>query len=130
VSAGTYVFQTIFDLTGFNLAATSITVACGTDNALNAVRLNGTVVAGDCDHFNPFPTGTFVIASGFAAGNNTLQFDVFDAGSPMAFRAQFTSETRPGDGGGPVIPEPTTLLLVGSGIAGIAARAKKRKTQV
>jgi hypothetical protein len=113
-SAGTYVFETTFSLAGFNPASATITVRCGTDDFMDAVSLNGGAVAGDCDAFNPFPTGTFTIASGFNAGVNALRFSVRDGGPPMAFRAEYTSDVQPLS----AVPEPASLVLVTAGLAG------------
>jgi hypothetical protein len=123
--AGTYVFQTMFNLTGFNPSTATITVRCGTDNSLTGATLNGTAITGaDCDGFNPFPAATFTISSGFAAGVNTLQFSVVDAGPPMAFRAEYTSDVQPISGG--AIPEPATFGLLASGVAVLALLRRRR----
>jgi hypothetical protein len=113
--AGTYVFETTFNLTGFNPATAAITVRCGTDDFMDAIRLNGIVTGGDCDAFNPFPSGTFTLSSGFNAGLNTLQFSVRDTGPPMAFRAEYTSDVQPLS----AVPEPATAALVAIGFVGI-----------
>lgn len=123
--AGAYLFQTMFDLTGFNPAATSISVSCATDDRLDGVLLNGVAVAGDCDGYGVFQN--FTISSGFAPTTNTLQFNVVDTGFPMGFRAQFTSNATPINGA--AIPEPASLLLVGSGVAGMVAKARRRMRQ-
>jgi hypothetical protein len=122
---GTFVFQTMFSLVGFNPAATQITVGCATDNALVGVRLNGASLAGSCNSYSPFPTGTFVINSGFNGATNTLEFDVLDEGPPMGFRAAFTSETRPLDTS--AVPEPASLFLLGTGVVGMVARRRKQR---
>lgn len=123
--AGTYLFRTTFNLTGFDPALTTITASCGTDNLLTVVHLNGVGVGGDCDGFNPFPSGSFAINAGFVGGVNTLDFEVVDQGFPMAFRAQFTSDTQPlQNGPGPTpVPEPATLAL----LAGAAALFARRR---
>jgi hypothetical protein len=120
--AGTYVFQTTFDLTGFIPSTASITVRCGTDNGLNSVTLNGAGVTGDCDGFNPFPSGTFTISSGFTTGVNTLQFSVQDAGPPMAFRAEYTSDVQPLS----AVPEPATFALLAGGLTALALLRRTR----
>ena len=123
-SAGSYVFETTFDLTGFDPTLTSISGQCATDNSLSGITLNGGSVSGDCDGFGSFGA-LFSISSGFVGGVNSLQFTVVDAGSPMAFRAQFTSDTTPL--GPSAIPEPSAFVLMGGGLLLIAARLKRKR---
>jgi hypothetical protein len=119
--SGNFVFRTTFDLTGFNPLATSITVRCATDNALTGVSLNGNSATGDCDSFGSF--SSFVLASGFSAGVNTLDFTVTDFGPPMAFRVEFDSETRELPTG---IPEPSTFLLSAVAIGALVIHRRTR----
>ncbi len=120
-SAGTYVFETTFDLTGFNPSLTSITVSCGTDNFLDAVAINGAGVTGNCDGFSGGFTGMFSITSGFVTGINSLQFSVRDVGAPMAFRAQYTSDTTELS----TVPEPGAFFLMACGLMVVAVRMRK-----
>ena len=113
---GTFVFQTSFTLAPlFNPAATSISVLCATDNLLSGVTLNGSAVTGDCDGFAAFAPA-FNITSGFVAGVNTLAFSVVDLGPPMAFRAEYISNTALLPTDQVPVPEPTTMLLFGTGM--------------
>jgi hypothetical protein len=115
LSAGTYDFQTTFNLTGFNPASTTITVSCATDNLLDHFQVNGITVAGDCDGFSSFGA-PFVVNTNFVAGLNKLDFFMVDLSLPMAFRAEFTSNTAPLSG----VPEPATVLLSSTGLALLA----------
>jgi hypothetical protein len=75
------------------------------------------------DVFINSSSGEFV---SFVAGNNSPQtsrvFNLAGTGAPtadmMGLRTQFTAEA---------IPEPTTLLLLGTGLAGVAAKVRKRR---
>ena len=114
-TTGPWVFRTTFNLTGFNPNNTTITVTCAVDNIVTSVQLNGTVVATTgqaCDNYAAYHS--FVINSGFVSGVNTLDFYISDTGQPLAFRAEFTSDTTSTTG------VPTVVSMnpqTGSGIA-------------
>ena len=119
--AGDYVVRTTFNLTGFNLALTSLSFICGVDNRVADVQINGTSVFGlgnSCDSYVNLGLPR-LINSNFLAGVNTLDFTVRNdaGGEPMAFRADYTSDTTPLSTS--EVPEPGTLLLSAAGIAAL-----------
>jgi hypothetical protein len=123
---GTFVFQTTFTLPAlFDPAATFIQVSCATDNFMAGATLNGSGVGGACTGFGGFAS-PFNITSGFQAGTNTLQFSVGDSGPPMAFRAEYVSNTRVLPGPGPGVPEPASVLLLGFGLAAMRLHKGRR----
>ena len=70
----------------------------------------------------------FVIDSGFQDGINTLDFVVEDVGYIAALRAELSGTAdliEPVVGGVTTeVPEPSTLLLLGAGLAAIGARRR------
>jgi hypothetical protein len=91
-TAGDYVFRTTFDLTGFNLALTSLSFTCGSDNRVADVQINGTSVFGlgnSCDSYVNLGLPR-LIDSNFLAGVNTLDFTVRndDDEGPVGVRVQ------------------------------------------
>jgi hypothetical protein len=64
-----------------------------------------------------------------AAGDHTIIFEVGDVNDGILDSAVFISDFHAGQGGGgtnPVTPVPSTLLLLGSGVIGLAAYARKK----
>lgn len=116
---GTWVYQTAFDLTGFDLATTSIAGRWAADDygsiALNgnatgfaiASSYPGTTIAGYNTWFD------FTINSGFVSGINTLEFTVINSGGgPTGLRVEFEQNGLPPfPPDGQVVPEPSTLKM-------------------
>jgi hypothetical protein len=103
--AGTYVYRTTFDLTGFNPLTAFIKGDWSTDNNGLQILLNGVDTGIPATGFSQFSVGfvPFSISSGFQAGINTLDFVVNNGGGPTALRVEMSGDVRP-------VPEPSTYL--------------------
>ncbi|MGH9815403.1 MAG: PEP-CTERM sorting domain-containing protein [Candidatus Acidiferrales bacterium] len=117
--AGTYTYVTTFDLTGLIPGTAVLTGAWGTDNP-GQMFLNGVLVSTS----SGFTSLTaFLISSGFLPGVNTLTFVIENlpqaTGNPSGLRVDISGTASP-------VPEPSTLLLLGSGMAGLWLRRRLR----
>jgi hypothetical protein len=118
----TRMFETKFDMTGFDLSTAVIDGRWASDNAGLNIFINGV------DIVPPNPTSPgFGSWTAFSVGNanlvqgiNTLRFEVKDVGSIAGFRAEFTAATadRVPDGG-------STMILLGSALTGLAYFGRK-----
>jgi PEP-CTERM motif len=135
---GTYTYRTTFTIdptVGYDLSTASINGTFFADDRVK-IFINGV------DSGFDLPTGggsgwaqgalsTFLIKTGFKLGENTIDFVVTNTPAvPTANGLQVTTLTGTifkGTQPPASVPEPTTLILIGTGLAGIAARARRKK---
>lgn len=87
-ASGVYVWRTTFDLAGRDPSTFKIAGSWAADNTGSAIRLNGVGVTITQPGYNPLVP--FVIATGFIAGKNTLDFEVTDTGCPNGLRVELS----------------------------------------
>jgi hypothetical protein len=88
---GSYTYRTTFDLTGYDPNSAQLTVKLAVDNDLTDIRLNGVSLGLQTSGYSSFTT--FTIKNGFVAGNNTLDFVIFNEGSstnPSGLRVELS----------------------------------------
>jgi hypothetical protein len=135
---GFYVYETKFNLTGYQANQVAIGGQFTVDNRITKVLLNGQVVSG----VNYLPPGNVVdgqlykywkqfalpVGSSFLSGLNSLVFVTQNLtgnkGNPTGLRVEYFAQAS----SAPLIPEPTSALLfaLGAPVAGLHLRRRFR----
>jgi PEP-CTERM motif len=135
---GTYTFRTTFTIDptlGYDLSTASISGTAFADDRfrifINGVDVGVNLPNGGGSGWAPGTLSSFLISSGFQFGVNTIDFVVSNTPAvPTPVGLQVTTLTGNilrGATPPASVPEPTTLILIGTGLAGIAARARRKK---
>jgi hypothetical protein len=129
VAAGAYYYRTTFSLAGFIPATARLNLVVAVDNDLNDVVINGGssgLITSGFAAFNP----ALILASGFVAGTNTLEFRTFNAGTgdnPHGFRATLSGTALGANTNAPLALGPATYYFRKSfGFSGDPAHTRLR----
>src|SRR5262249_6584777 len=100
MNVGTYYFQTVVDLTGFDPISAQITnFRYSADNQLMAIYLNNNLIysnpTGASEEFHSFIDLGTLRQGQFQQGGNTLRFEVYNGGLPVALRIEGTVTAVP-----------------------------------
>jgi hypothetical protein len=134
VPMGTYTYRTTFTIDptqGYDLSTASI------NGTVFRIFINGVdsgfdLPTGNGSGYVSGALSSFLIKTGFKFGENTIDFVVANTPfAPTPTGLQVTTLTGSIFKGTPPpasVPEPTTLILIGTGLAGIAARTRRKKS--
>jgi hypothetical protein len=128
-TTGDYVYQTTFDLTGFDETSAVLTGQWSVDDVSSSLSINNVATGFTITGASAFTSlHNFSISSGFVAGLNTLQFTVSNVTivggvNPSGLVVLISGTANP-----IAVPEPGSMALLGVGAAGLALAYRRRKT--
>ncbi len=123
VANGAFDYVTTFNLTGFNPSTASISGVASADDEIVGLVLNGHAISFSTPDQSYGSLYSFSLSnpSLFVSGVNTLEFDTMNThGYPTGLIVQMTGTANS-------VPEPTSMALLGSGVAGVVGVYWRKK---
>lgn len=122
-TTGEYIYQTTFDLTGFDPASALINGQWTVDDTSLGIVLNGNDMGNSITGSGAFLTlKSFTLSTGFITGINTLQFKVTNAVVPDLTNPSGLVVIMNGTAN--VVPEPASIISIAAGISLVLLRKR------
>jgi hypothetical protein len=125
IAAGTYIFETTFDLTGMDESTAIVTGDFASDNTVTDVLLNGVSAGIAGGGFTA--TTPFTFTSGFVPGMNSLIFVMENLPQPAPNPPENPGGFRVNLSGTAVVPEPSSVVLAVVGAAAFFVCRRRAK---